>query len=43
MLHSMQVEMIHPATGEPLVVRSSVPADFLALFPDADRLLTDVE
>jgi len=43
MLHSTRIEMIHPATGEPLVVRAPLPADFLELFPDGDRLLSTVE
>jgi hypothetical protein len=31
MLHARRIEMIHPATGLPLVVESPLPADFEAL------------
>jgi 23S rRNA pseudouridine1911/1915/1917 synthase len=39
MLHSLRVEMAHPATGEPLVVEAPLPSDFLELFPDGDSLV----
>jgi 23S rRNA pseudouridine1911/1915/1917 synthase len=31
MLHARQLEMIHPATGQPLVVESPLPEDFEAM------------
>ncbi len=43
LLHSTRVEMIHPATGESLVVEAPLPADFLAMFPESDKLLGNVE
>ncbi len=41
-LHARVVEMTHPATGDPLVVAAPLPADFLELFPDGERLLAAV-
>ena len=38
MLHSMEVEMTHPATDAPLVVTCPLPGDFLDLYPDGDAL-----
>lgn len=43
MLHSTRIEMIHPATGAPLVVSAPLCSDFLELFPDGDRLMSAVE
>ncbi len=43
MLHSKRIEMIHPATGEALLVTAPLPPDFLELFPDGDTLLSTVE
>lgn len=38
MLHAWQLEMGHPRTGEPLLIRAPVPHDFLT---EADRLDLD--
>lgn len=43
MLHSTRIEMIHPATGDPLAVCAPLPTDFLELFPDGDNLVAGVE
>lgn len=43
MLHSLRVEMIHPASGDPLIVTAPLHADFDRIFPDADKLLSVVE
>jgi 23S rRNA pseudouridine1911/1915/1917 synthase len=38
-LHAHLLQMTHPATGAPLAVAAPLPADFLALYPDGERLL----
>jgi 23S rRNA pseudouridine1911/1915/1917 synthase len=43
LLHSMRIDMIHPATGQPLAVEAPLPDDFAQMFPDGHRLLRIVE
>jgi len=33
-LHAARLEMAHPRSGAPLVVKSPLPAEFRAAFPD---------